>query len=144
VDKQELDRRYTVILLIWASLLGGVVLFAGIAWALGGGLLGEPWETSLPSTVALPMLGLSVVLMVAGIVLRRARWGPREAADPFLAFQQRTIVAWAVQEGGGLLGICLSLVAGRPAWILAMGALAAFALLLTRPGRDELGRIEGG
>lgn len=136
----DLDQRYRVLVLVWGALLGGTLLFTVVAWAMAVGMLtGTPWTPTMEPRLALVLEGLAVALMVAGLVVRRAGWGLLPAPElPLQAFQNRMILVWALQEGGGLMGGVFGLLAGRSDWIAGVGILAAFALFLTRPRKAEL------
>lgn len=138
MDHATLDVRFRTILLIWASLLGGVTLFTGAVLALTTGAIGA-WTPTLDPELAAPLMILPVSSMVGGIVFRRGeakRSG--DAAQRLTAYQNQVIVGAALQEGGGLLGLVLCLLAGQPTWAVGVWAVTAVAMGLTRPTRDEL------
>ncbi len=136
----DLDQRYRLLAAVWGALLGGTLLFTALVWAMSVGLLtGTPWTPTLDPRVAVVMEGMAVVLMLAGLVIRRAGWGLLPTPElPLQAFQNRLVMVWALQEGGGLMGGVFGLLAGRSDWIAGVGLLAAFALVLTRPRTAEL------
>ncbi|GMV04749.1 MAG: hypothetical protein AMXMBFR53_10290 [Gemmatimonadota bacterium] len=138
MDKATLDARHRVIVLLWASLLGGVTLFTGVVVALASGVIGA-WEPALaPGTAALALVA-SPLLMVGGIAFRRGGSAPAgDAAQRLTAHQNRVVVASALQEGGGLLGLVLCLLAGQATWAVGVWALTGAAMGLCRPTRDEL------
>lgn len=142
MDQKELDSRFRVVSLLWASLLGGVTLFAGLAWALARGLLGPPPSPSLPPGVAAKLLILSALLMVAGIVYRNGDVGAHADPGPWLAsYQTRIVVALALAEAGALLGLVLSILSGRPGWVAGVWGAAVLAMAFSRPHRDDLERM---
>lgn len=141
MDKATLDARHRVIVLLWASLLGGVTLFTGVVVALVSGVVGA-WEPTLPPGTAALALVASPLLMVGGIALRRGGSpATGDAAQRLAAHQNRVVVASALQEGGGLLGLVLCLLSGQAAWAVGVWALTAAAMGLTRPSRHELDAV---
>ena len=146
MEKKQLDQRYRVIFAVWAALAGGTAVFTAMAWALASGILpGQSWSASLDPGLVRLVLVVPVLSMVGGVLVRRSaqtRGRPGEGAME--RYQTRAIVGWALQEGGGLFGVVLGLLAGEAGWVLALGGLAVFALLLTRPARSELNRLYPG
>lgn len=140
--RENAEKRYRVLLTVWGALLGGLLLFAALAWLLAAGALGGgPWSRGLePERVQLLLFG-PVGLMVVGIFARRRGRPVPGDRDPAQAYQTRIVLASALQEGGGLLGVILSLLAAQPTWILMMAGLAAFAMIRSRPRRGELLRL---
>lgn len=138
----DLERDFRVILILWIALLAGATAYGVVVWLLASGALGA-WEPVLAAGKAFPLLGLAVLPMLAGIAVRRA--GSARPADELRArvhaYRTRVIVASAMQEGGGLLGFTLALMAGAAAWVPYLWLLMAAAMFLTRPTRDEFQRL---
>lgn len=142
MDPRELDQRHRVLLVLWAALLGGMLVFAAVAWLLATGTLtGSPWGRSLDPGLVRTLLFVPVGLMVAGIFARRRGRPVGAGRDPVQALQTRVVLAAALQEAGGMAGIVLSLLAAQPAWILMMAGLAAFTMVRSRPRRNELEQL---
>jgi hypothetical protein len=141
MDPRTTDARFRMIFLIWASLLGGVTLFAAVVLALTTGLAGTRTPTMDPS-LAGTLLIVPALSILGGIVFRRGA-GPAspETTDRLGAYQNRVIVSSALQEGGGLFGLVLSLLAGQPTWALGVWGATMAAMVLTRPDREEVRRL---
>lgn len=138
MDKAELDARYRIILTLWASLLGSVTLVTVVVCAITTGVLVPSWSPTLAPRVAAILL-LCPVAMAAGLLYRRGDI-PR-GSDPgayLAAYQTRVVVAGALQEGGGMLGLVTCLLAGQPGWALGVWAITAVSMGLSRPRREEL------
>ena len=138
MDKAELDARYRIILTVWVSLLGSVTLATCVVWAITAGVLGPTWTPTLAPGVAATLL-LCPVALAAGLLYRKGDV-PR-GSDPgayLAAYQTRVVVATALQEGVGLLGLVICLVAGQPSWALGVWAITAVSMGLSRPRREEL------
>lgn len=142
MDRETLDARHRTLMALWAALLGGVTVFAVVAWALVSGILAGGWTPTLDPGLGAALLVLVPVHLAAGMLLRKrepSRDGePRTRLD---RHQTWSVVAWALQEGGALLGIALSLLTGQAVWIAGVWALAAVAMGLTRPRREELDEL---
>ncbi|MEQ9399816.1 MAG: hypothetical protein RJQ04_11710 [Longimicrobiales bacterium] len=146
MERPEIDQRFRVIQMVWAALAGGVAVYSVVVWLLVSGRFGTSslgGSAALDATPAIVLMAVAVSMVVAGVVLRRARSLPqgREAAETVAAYQNHVIVASAVQEGGGLLGLSIAFLAGQATWALGIGAVTVFALFLTRPDRVELDRL---
>lgn len=138
MERHELDARFRMILAVWASLLGGVTLFTGIVVALTTGAVGT-WEPSLAPSTGAPLLLIAVLPLGTGIAFRRGEI-PRagEPAARLTAWQNRVILASALQEGGGLMALVVSLLSGQPTWALGAWAVTILVMGLARPAREEL------
>ncbi|MEQ8329007.1 MAG: hypothetical protein RH859_00945 [Longimicrobiales bacterium] len=146
MERPEIDQRFRVIQMVWAALAGGVAVYSIVVWFVVSGRLGTSpmgGSAALDATPAIVLMAAAVSMVVAGVVLRRARSLPqgREAAETVAAYQSHVIVSSAVQEGGGLLGLSVAFLAGQATWALGIGAVTVFALFLTRPDRVELDRL---
>ena len=138
MDKDAVASRFRVILMLWASLLGGVTFFTGGVLALTTGTVGA-WTPTLDPGLAAKLMVLPTLSMAAGIVFRRGEVKRAGDAEARLgALQVQVIVGAAMQEGGGLFGLVLCLLAGQPTWALGVWAITAVAMGITRPSRDEV------
>ena len=80
------------------------------------------------------------MLLAAGHVLGRRSVSSRLSppADPFVALQQRTIIAFALREAAAIMGLVLSLLTGDIRWVAGFAAVAAVAMLMGWPRRPVL------
>ncbi|HKJ03341.1 MAG TPA: hypothetical protein VJ997_12830 [Longimicrobiales bacterium] len=141
MQKSDVDAGFRVLFLIWAALLLGVTLLTAVVWALTTGLFG-PWRPTMQAGVVKNLLAAPVLLMAAGIFYRRGDVDRSGTAEAYLArYQARIIVASAMQEGGGLLGLVLCMLAGMSTWAVAVWGLTAVAMVLSRPRRADLDRV---
>ncbi|HSG06717.1 MAG TPA: hypothetical protein VLA36_00065 [Longimicrobiales bacterium] len=141
MQASEVDIRFRVILLLWGSLVVGVALFTAVVWALTSGSLGS-WTPTLAPGFVKNLLSAPGLLVVVGVFFRRGRVDPSGDADAFLRrYQTRILIASAMQEGGGLMGLVLCLLAGTPSWALGMGSLTVVAMLMSRPARTDLDHL---
>lgn len=143
MQKSELDAHFRTILVLWGALLGGVTLFAAVVWALTSEYVGH-WSPTMEPGVVRNLLAAPVLLMAAGIFFRRGgidRSGGPEAV--IQRYQTRVLIASAMQEGGGLLGLVLCLLADMPIWALAVWGLTAAAMGMSRPKRTDLTPLDG-
>lgn len=110
-----------------------------VAWGLVSGVLGSQWAPGLDPGRGAALLLFVPVGLATGMVLRRRE--PAREGDPeerLNRYFTASLVAWAIQEGGALLGLVASFAAGQPLWIGAVWAVTAVAMGLTRPRREEL------
>jgi hypothetical protein len=61
-----------------------------------------------------------------------------DAGRRIAAWQKATIVAFALREAGGLIGLMLTAVTGSPGWILGLGSAALIAMAMDWPRREPL------
>ena len=142
MDRHERLKAFRLIQLVWMVLVGGVVVFGAVAWALAAGVLGgDPWTASVSPSVVRPLLLVPLALLGVGVVLRRSSVRLPEETDPLEAYRLQIILVSALQEGGGLMGIVLCLVAGLASWIPVFAGLSVFAMVLSRPRATDLDDI---
>lgn len=112
-----------VMRLIRASLLFGVLVFGAVAY-----LTAAQRQPALPAETAavlrLVVYGLAALVLVASVVLRRAR----ERAPDAAAAATLTIVAWAIGETPALFGAVVYFMSGDPTPFIV--GLVAFVLML--------------
>jgi len=136
--RQEMDRVLRVGRLIVLAMVMGISTFAVVATVLqAGGAV----EGGLVPPGILPLVaGAVLILLFTAPIVRRVVW--ESAQPPLEELPQRwltaLLVASAVREGAGLLGIVLGMLAGSTFWILAMGGAAVASLALTFPRGEEL------
>lgn len=121
------------------AMAGGIALFTVVATVLvAGGSMGA--AGTLPSTL-LVGVGIAVLVMLGTApMVRRVLMESGSPAPPELPRRWFTslLVASAVREGAGLLGIVLGLLAGSVPFIVGMGAASVASMLLAFPRGDEL------
>jgi hypothetical protein len=120
---------------VWLGLIGGVVAYACVAVvliAVVGLELG-----GLPPIVVIGTRVLALVLMGLGLLARR-KWPsliPHDLPASERESQEQTmaIASLALIEGGGILMITTSMIAGAPAWILIGAGAAVLLMVLAKP-----------
>lgn len=141
MQKSDVDTRFRVILTLWGSLVMSMVIFTAVAWAPTSGLMGE-WAPTLEPGLVKNLLSAPVLLVVVGVFFRRGEVRSSADVEEYLQrYQTRILIASAMQEGGGLMGVALCLLAGMSTWALAMGTLAVIAMVMSRPVRADLDRL---
>ena len=149
MDASELDTRFRNIFIIWLALAVGVFFFVVTVWLVTSGVLpGAAWEPvqGVDEGVLRMVVALPTLMLLAGILLRRGEVAKPGMDGPALvaAYQIRVILAAAIQEAGGLIMGALALLSGLWTWALGFGALTLFAMVLSRPRRDELDALVRG
>ena len=133
--------RFRVLQIVWLALMGGVVMFAGVACVLL-----TVMDLQMPGLppIVMRVVGPSAVAMMAGALMVRRKLleaipaGSR-ADDRLTRYRAAVITSLALIEGPGLLIIVLSLVSNAPRWIPAGAAVTLLMMMLARPRREELG-----
>jgi hypothetical protein len=107
-----------------------------------GNLKPAPVSPNLP--VVLFPIGLA--LLVSSGAVKRAVF-KRAAAEGFdgdlgkifTAYQNATIIAFALREAGALIGFILALLTGNLWWSWSLGGAAVVAMIFDWPKRERLG-----
>lgn len=115
-----------VALVIWASLLAGVLAFAVIATFVGPGVRQGPLALPAPEVLVAITLGLSVLMLVLSRVVPPRLQGATGARPEALAIT-RTIVAMAPNEAAALVAIVVWMLTGA-ALVLVPFALSLAAM----------------
>jgi hypothetical protein len=125
--------------IIWAAMVGGVLLYTTVAYGLVifGALDIDAFEPAVMNIVG----AVVMIWMVAALAVRRALLAriPRDLSpeERMPRYQATITVALALIEGGGLLMITFGLITGAAGWILVGGAAAAVLMVLARPTADQ-------
>lgn len=142
IDPAALAVRIRTVQLVVAALALGVLIFTGVsvglitAGVMGSGVSAGP---TLPLFAAL----VAALLLALAPVLRRHIADPARAGDEdgfVTRWASATIVAAALREGAGLLGITVSMIVGSAMWALAFGVASLAAIGLGWPQADDLKR----
>jgi hypothetical protein len=132
--------RFRVLQMIWIALMGGVLMFAAVAYTLLTVM--DLQMAGLPPIVLRVVGPLAVVMMGGGLLIRRKLLEAIPAGAPgeerLSKYQAAVISSLAMIEGSGLLVIVLSLVSNTPNWIPAGAAITLLMMTLARPRREEV------
>lgn len=127
--------------LIWAALVGGVVLYTAV---IGGLLYTGTLEMSAFDPALLNYVAAAVIVyMMVAVFARRTMVAQipdhAPAEDRVQRYRIVTIVALAMMETGGLAVITMAMLAGSATWVIAGGAAAAGTMFMARPSKREIG-----
>lgn len=129
--ENEQDQRQ-ILTLIRFALLGGVVIFGGIAWLFARGLEPGGFAPELVQGVE-QYVWYGFILLFLGVfggaLTLQSRWA---SADDFEAKKGLNIAGWALAEFPALLGALYLLLVGDPTFFvigLALMGFVAFVLL---------------
>lgn len=126
--------------IIWGALFLGVLMFAAIAAFVGPGL--RRGGSHGPYVLADVALAVAVVCLLASRLVP-PRMKPPSGADPEAFALSRNIVAQALGEGAGLLGIIAWMLTGRELAFVAV-AIAIAGMLACFPGDARWRTLVGG
>ncbi len=131
-------RRIAVV--IWTALLGGVVIFSGVALLVP---MGRPLGPELASVLLLVTLAVAALSVALSFwIPRRIRPGGAVVTGDQLALS-RTVIAAALCEGPTLFAV-VGLVLTRDASLLLPYAVSLIALLSHFPGSARWERLRAG
>ncbi len=135
------DQRYRILQFICWGFLAALGIYLVLARALasqGAGLRGFP--AFLPwALVAVAGLAIFAAPVAAVLALRTAE-GRGPAARP-AAYQQSVIVAFALREAAGIIGIVVALLTGEWLWAAGLTGAAALAMAAGWPTRNAFDRF---
>ena len=140
----EVTARFRIIVAIWGAMAAGVTVFSVAVFALSRlPADGASRAPALDANIAGLVLAGVVAALAGGLAFRRAARVRRgDAADATLsAYQTHILVATALLEGPGLLGVAVCFLAAQGGWALGVGGVTVFAMVLARPRREELDRL---
>lgn len=139
----EVEQQLLALRVILAALMGGVALFAGVVfayhtWMSSGELAMDGAATFGSSTVLAAVFAgaLAVQLLVAPLVSRAVR----DRTGGLDGLRTGTILAGALKEGMGFLGLVFCFIGARPLWALAFGAVTVATMALDWPRREDAER----
>ena len=138
-DSERVAAEMRVLTIIGASLMGGVATLTGIVWYLltFGGFV----TFDLPRVASQAALGVFLLSLPLAPLLRGKVDPPDPDGSPAeIAGRYRAgaIVAFAVREGAGLIGILASLLVGAPNWVLGYGGATLLVMAFGWPSAAEL------
>lgn len=129
-----------IAVVIWACLVGGVVIFSGVALfvPVGGSMDPEVASVLLLATLAVAALSVALSFWIP----RRIRPGGAVVAPDQLALS-RSVIAGALCEGPALFAV-VGLMVTRDASLLLPYAVSLAALLAHFPGAARWERLRAG
>lgn len=133
--ERELSARHSVLLIIWAAQVMALVFFLLIA------LLVFKQSENSSSTWALIFAALGALLVLISFQLKRRTLASavegRDARESMARVQTGYIMAWALCEAAGLLGLLTRVFTNSP-FFLSLFVIAALGMLLNIPRREQL------
>ena len=126
----------------FAILMAVVMVNVVLAVLLASGSL-DP--KPLPPNASYILFAIGLVLLVSSGAVKAAVFKRADAegfdGDPgkvFNAYQNATLIAFALREAGGLIGFILALLTGNPWWSWGLGGAAVIAMIFDWPKRERL------
>lgn len=138
-----MDRFRNLTIICRALTMSVVLVNLMLAFLLFSGSL-PPAAIQKPAAVAVFAVALTLLVAspaVKGAVFKRADAEGFEGNPDrrFAAYQTAYMVAFAMREGGGLLGFILALLTGNPWWSWGLGAAALISMITDWPKPQALG-----
>lgn len=144
VDPAVVEQKARILAILCGSLLSSLVIYLVVAFAVAGA--GAAIADGVPAVVPWVLAVAAVLALGAGATVSRTIYAQRCAgvtspAARLDAYQQATIVGFAVREWAGILGLVATLLTGNLAWCVGLCAAAAIAMLAAWPRRERLAAI---
>lgn len=136
----DLDQAHRVLLVICLALAGGVIVMAGVAFALVSGGHFPPF-LGFPAGIRIGIAVFLGLLLGASYPVHRAAGGFQEVTDAATAlqsFQTRVITAMAMREFVGMAGSVLILLSRDIAVGGTLAALSVVSILLALPRKADM------
>ena len=142
--RDQLDAQYRNLAFICGAMIGGQLLFAGVAWFMNAGAT-EANTRPIMGPITYAWLAVSVATLPVAFLLRQrlATMGEttvslqdiRTGKLNFATAQTQTIIMFAVLEAGGLLGLANYFLNPRPQLLIWSLIYILFAALVFFPRR---------
>jgi hypothetical protein len=136
--------RFRQLQLLCGAILAGLVLLNTVLTLLL--TLGRLKPVAIPQPVLLVFFALGLAILVAspavkGAVFKRigADGFGADTGGIFAAYRTSILIAFALREGGGLIGFMLSILTANPWWSWGLGGAAVIAMIFDWPKREQLG-----
>ena len=143
---QVVAQKYMTLQILCAGILVSLPIYGFVAWLVqqesprglaGGGAVPPVLPVALAAVAVVHLLAAAGV----GRLIQRRATAAAHAEARAQGFVQATIVAFALREAAGIIGLVLSLLTGNLLWVLALGGLAALAMVAGWPRREQLAAI---
>lgn len=137
------DRFRRLQIVCFAILMAVVMVNVVLAFLLASGNF-DP--KPLPPNLPYILFAIGLVLLVSSGAVKAAVFKRADAegfdsdlGKVFAAYQNATLIAFALREAGGMIGFILSLLTGNPWWSWGLGGAAVIAMVFDWPKRERLG-----
>ena len=137
--RADLERALRIVRVLTAALSLGVAVLAGVVVFLAGGELavadGPPLDPGL-----LPSAGGAGILLLglAPVVGGRVASGGETRDEAVQSWLTGRILALALRDGVGVVGLAVGLLAGSVPWALGFAAASVASMALAWPRGDDL------
>ena len=154
-EKELYERQLQVMWIIWAGMLGALVVYVSIC-LLGGDVI-RGSESSLPLDLIRDILyGIAILTLILTHFLRNFMLGGRSGDSGPMSSHPRVpsnqsafvgkyttamIVSLALSESIGIYGLVLFLLGADLRTVFIFNGIAALAMFIYRPKREELERL---
>ena len=139
-----MDDRFRRLQIVCFAILMAVVMVNVVLAVLltSWNLEPKPVPPNLP--IVLFAIGLALLVSSGAVKAAVFKRADAEGFDGdlgkiFAAYQNATIIAFALREAGGLIGFILSLLTGNSWWSWGLGGAAVVAMIFDWPKRERLG-----
>lgn len=129
------EKRYRVLLIIWAAMLMNIGLFALVSYFAQPGALADDGGNNFTLLLVLTLMGLTTVAL--SFILKKALLARAESGQKLDSVQVAYVVAFALCESAAIFGMVALFATGEFSSYI-MFIIAAVGILLHMPRRDHL------
>ena len=132
----EVEKRYRILLIIWAAMLVNISLFALVGYfARPEAFAGDEGGSS--TVVLMVLMLMSVTTLALSFILKKALLARAESGQKLDSVQVAYVVAFALCESAAILGL-VGLFATGNIYSYIMFIVGAIGIMMHMPRRDHL------
>jgi len=137
---EELNKQLRILQLISFGLIAGVIFFAVVVVFMIQQGVGSTTTLDIPMPLiaAVALVVLLAAPQVTDVIRNRAAKNEEDALQNFF---NSCVVAQAVREGVGLMGIVFAFVMGDLMWVLIFATVTAATMLVGLPNRSVMEEV---
>jgi len=142
------DAKMRLLTLLCAALALSLAVYVVVAVIVVGAAGGPVAEGIPPSTAwilaAVALASLAAAETVSRAIRARAASSGSTAAARLEAYQQATIVGFAMRESAAVMGLVATFLTGQVGWCVVLAAASGLAMAVAWPRRDRIASFAAG